>query len=769
MDETVLYSEESDQIRLKWEDPSTREPYQQTFPLPVTIGRSLNNHLPLNSDRVSRQHAIIEKRGEQVIIRDLESSNGTQVNQELVSEYTLADGDLVQVGPFVIEVDVAPFALPSENTEEMAFRWTNPHTGQAHHHAFVPPLTIGRGPENDLTLPGERVSRQHATVLIEDRDLVIQDHGATNGVLVNGSRLEKSVIKAGDIIQIGEFRLSLSVSAEKITAAEESGTVLDFGNKSTLIFTEEGDDLIPVEKAQAAAASLVVDRVFPPAIFDKDIVPIAELKKSGFDLDETTYLAVGGGLGSFIWVNHLVIYGVPRDQVVSIGLESKPHGRYERLCNYSQIPLYERLRSDSGSTPDNLWGWPGYAVREVWDHLKGGRILQAGKAAWQVFGEPSLAETYTPVSGKVFESIDKEARRIGWDKIWRYGHVKAIRKTDDGRYVVAYTQSSHESGRRQCLIIATYIHIAVGYPGVRFLPDLQRYREETRDFKAVVNAYENHDHVYDHLQKEGGVVLLRGRGIVASRILQHIHEIRRQNPNVAVLHLLRSPLLEGNQYGHAQRAVEHHWEFQPFNWPKACWGGDLRNVLENADDPTRDQLLNDWGGTTTADRSDWREIVNEGIREGWYQIRFGSVNHVEREEDGQLATVIKGKGQIAEEARLVADFIVDCTGLEAKIEVNPLLRDLLEHHNLGRNPKGRLQVANDFEIIGMQNSAGRMYAAGAMTLGGPYAAVDSFLGLQYSAQRSVDSLTRLRAPGLRYLNGFRSIAQWLRWARGVAP
>ena len=94
---------------------------------------------------------------------------------------------------------------------------------------------------------------------------------------------------------------------------------------------------------------------------------------------------------------------------------------------------------------------------------------------------------------------------------------------------------------------------------------------------------------------------------------------------------------------------------------------------------------------------------------------------------------------------------------------------MLEHHNLGRNPKGRLKVANDFEIIGMENSKGHMYASGAMTLGGPYAAVDSFLGLQYAAQRSVDALTKHRAPGLRYLNGFRSISQWLRWARGVAP
>lgn len=75
-------------------------------------------------------------------------------------------------------------------------------------------------------------------------------------------------------------------------------------------------------------------------------------------------------------------------------------------------------------------------------------------------------------------------------------------------------------------------------------------------------------------------------------------------------------------------------------------------------------------------------------------------------------------------------------------------------------------MANDFEVPGMRNDQGRMFASGAMTLGGPYAAVDSFLGLQFAALRSVDSLTAARSPGLRGLNSFRSTFQWLRWARG---
>ena len=70
------------------------------------------------------------------------------------------------------------------------------------------------------------------------------------------------------------------------------------------------------------------------------------------------------------------------------------------------------------------------------------------------------------------------------------------------------------------------------------------------DFKHVVNAYEQHEHVYEDLKKKGGTVLIRGRGIVASRIIQKISETRRDhNADIRVLHLMRKPLSAGAKYG----------------------------------------------------------------------------------------------------------------------------------------------------------------------------------------------------------------------------
>jgi hypothetical protein len=78
-------------------------------------------------------------------------------------------------------------------------------------------------------------------------------------------------------------------------------------------------------------------------------------------------------------------------------------------------------------------------------------------------------------------------------------------------------------------------------------------------------------------------------------------------------------------------------------------------------------------------------------------------------------------------------------------------------------------VSNDFELVEMRGSRGQMYAAGAITLGGPYAAVDSFLGLQYAALRAVHAIAATKAPGLHHLNFVSSLLQWLKWVRNQSP
>jgi hypothetical protein len=116
-----------------------------------------------------------------------------------------------------------------------------------------------------------------------------------------------------------------------------------------------------------------------------------------------------------------------------------------------------------------------------------------------------------------------------------------------------------------------------------------------------------------------------------------------------------------------------------------------------------------------------------------------------------------------------ADFIIDATGLETAPDRNPLLKDLVQTYRVPKSCQGQLKVTNNFEIVHLQNGAGRAYASGITTLGGPFAPVDSFVGLQYAAQQSLASMIALGAPGVRQLNPIRSIIQWSRWAARVKP
>lgn len=71
------------------------------FPLgkPVmVIGRVSSNDISVDDESVSRQHAEIRKSGEGYTVKDLDSANGTFVNDEPIREAALRPGDVVKFG-----------------------------------------------------------------------------------------------------------------------------------------------------------------------------------------------------------------------------------------------------------------------------------------------------------------------------------------------------------------------------------------------------------------------------------------------------------------------------------------------------------------------------------------------------------------------------------------------------------------------------------------------------------------------------------------------
>lgn len=69
---------------------------------PVTIGREEGNTIQLNDERISRYHVKIQEDHNKLVITDLESTNGTKVNNEDVQLRILRFGDMIQLGRSVL-------------------------------------------------------------------------------------------------------------------------------------------------------------------------------------------------------------------------------------------------------------------------------------------------------------------------------------------------------------------------------------------------------------------------------------------------------------------------------------------------------------------------------------------------------------------------------------------------------------------------------------------------------------------------------------------
>ena len=74
-----------------------------------------------------------------------------------------------------------------------------------------PLTTIGRNPDNDITLDEPFVSGVHAELRLDRDRWWLHDRGSTNGTFVNGNRVETATgIRTGDIVQFGRVRLRFS-------------------------------------------------------------------------------------------------------------------------------------------------------------------------------------------------------------------------------------------------------------------------------------------------------------------------------------------------------------------------------------------------------------------------------------------------------------------------------------------------------------------------------------------------------------------------------
>lgn len=67
-------------------------------------------------------------------------------------------------------------------------------------------VTIGSGPDSDIQIQSKFISRHHAQLVNNGEGCVLGDLDSTNGTFINSRRINKRVLRAGDVVTIGKHR-----------------------------------------------------------------------------------------------------------------------------------------------------------------------------------------------------------------------------------------------------------------------------------------------------------------------------------------------------------------------------------------------------------------------------------------------------------------------------------------------------------------------------------------------------------------------------------
>lgn len=469
-----------------------------------------------------------------------------------------------------------------------------------------------------------------------------------------------------------------------------------------------------------------------------------------FDVEVAQVVTIGGGLGSFALIDRLRIAGVASHEIRVVSTTTDPTLRFAELCRWSGMLPGDRLRSDSSARMDNIWGFPGYAAAEAAEQRSARPLLRT-------MLEPLWAEPYAPTLQLLLDGVRREAERIRWTEMVTHGEAYRVTALPSGDYLVLV----HREGQPDLAIQTGWVHLALGSPGPVVSDAVTAYREQ-HDTDRVAHTYEPHEEVYQGLRRRGGDVLVRGSGIASSRVLERIIDDRdRSGREVHIWQLFETyhaaptgPITRRHDAGHG-------YHYQTDSFPKAAFGGQIRDEIRRLDEPDRLEQIQRLGAPSTPYRSRWARQLRRGRAQGWYDAVVGELDEVRPRAAGLTASILLAN---RERLDLDVDSVIDATDTCTAAERHPLVRGLVEEELAQLNALGGLRVDEDFVVN--RSVAGGIVASGMTAAGAPLAPVDSFLGLQSAALSIARTLAEsgIGEP----LTPLRSLRSWWHWMEGAA-
>ena len=206
----------------------------------LTIGRRKDNDIVIENLAVSGHHAKIDSVGDSFVLVDLQSKNGSFVNERLVNSHWLKNGDIVSIGKhflvFSTEEGAAADGTPAEIDKTMVMDTSNYRSmvqksapvvpkpllrhddasgyleylsgGQGQLDLFSKLIKIGKAPTSEIVVKGLLVGWTAATISQRPDGYYLSYAGGICKPRVNDQPIKKSVmLRDLDIIAIGSVKL----------------------------------------------------------------------------------------------------------------------------------------------------------------------------------------------------------------------------------------------------------------------------------------------------------------------------------------------------------------------------------------------------------------------------------------------------------------------------------------------------------------------------------------------------------------------------------
>lgn len=239
----------------------------------ISIGRAKDNDIVIENLSVSRNHARVRRQGNTYVLTDLNSANGTFVNNVRITKTEILDGDVITIGKHQVvfvnkdlsESDVLVEALAAERTMVIdradkigVLCFTEGKLRGKTYPLTKAETSIGKSPQCDIVISDDWfLAKKQAIIARRGAEYEIRDLGTLRRTRVNGKPITGSQkLNEGDTIEVGSERMLFKLADAQQFETPAGRVPKELGLEDSIFasVSELPPELEPLQEADVVAA-----------------------------------------------------------------------------------------------------------------------------------------------------------------------------------------------------------------------------------------------------------------------------------------------------------------------------------------------------------------------------------------------------------------------------------------------------------------------------------------------------------------------------------